>query len=157
MTVDETVQAADYVLAGGNDRVILCERGIRTFETAYRFTLDLAAVPMLKERSGLRVVVDPSHAPGRRDLMLALSKVAAAVGAEGIIVEVGEDPDAALSDSRQQLRVEHVGDYMSKLERVICAEGRTVLRGDGLVTHLCPASAMQTSTNHRSPGMIALT
>jgi 3-deoxy-7-phosphoheptulonate synthase len=107
--------------------VILCERGIRTFETAYRFTLDLAAVPILQERSGLPVLVDPSHAAGRRDLVIQLSKAAAAVGADGLIVEVDENPDHALSDGPQQLRAEDFAAYMHAVSRVARGEGRRVL------------------------------
>ncbi len=87
-TLEELLMAAEYILKEGNEAVILCERGIRTFETAYRFTLDLTAVPVLKELSHLPVVVDPSHAAGRRDLVTPLSLAAAAAGADGIIVEV---------------------------------------------------------------------
>jgi 3-deoxy-7-phosphoheptulonate synthase len=126
-TIDETIGAADYIRHGGNTRVVLCERGIRTFETAYRFTLDLMAVPILQERSGLPVFVDPSHAPGRRDLVLALSKAAAAIGADGIIVEVDESPETALSDGPQQLRSSEFGAYMEAVARVATAEGRRVL------------------------------
>ena len=102
-TLDELLMAADYVLKEGNERVILCERGIRTFETAMRFTLDVGAVPWLKLHSHLPVIVDPSHASGDRRLVGPLSRAAAAVGADGIIVEVAPDPDAALCDGPQQL------------------------------------------------------
>ena len=125
-TIDETVHAADYIRDGGNEAVVLCERGIRTFETAYRFTLDLAAVPILKERSGLPVYVDPSHAPGRRDLVLGLSKAAIAIGADGLIVEVDEDPDHALSDGPQQLHVEAFAAYAAVVRRAARAEGRVL-------------------------------
>ena len=90
--------AADYVLKEGNEQVILCERGIRTFETATRFTLDLGAVPWLKLHTHLPVIVDPSHASGDRRLVEPLARAAAAVGADGIIVEVHQDPEAALCD-----------------------------------------------------------
>ena len=102
-TVDELLMAADYVLKEGNENVILCERGIRTFETATRFTLDLGAVPYLKLHTHLPVIVDPSHASGDRRLVEPLSRAAAAVGADGIIVEVAVDPEAALCDGPQQL------------------------------------------------------
>jgi len=102
-TLDELLMAADYVLKEGNERVILCERGIRTFETAMRFTLDVGAVPWLKLHSHLPVIVDPSHASGDRRLVGPLSRAAAAVGADGIIVEVAPDPDAALCDGPQQI------------------------------------------------------
>jgi 3-deoxy-7-phosphoheptulonate synthase len=102
-TVDELLMAADYILKEGNENVMLCERGIRTFETATRFTLDLGAVPYLKLHTHLPVIVDPSHASGDRRLVEPLSRAAAAVGADGIIVEVAENPDAALCDGPQQL------------------------------------------------------
>jgi 3-deoxy-7-phosphoheptulonate synthase len=102
-TLDELLMAADYVLKEGNERVILCERGIRTFETAMRFTLDVGAVPWLKLHTHLPVIVDPSHASGDRRLVGPLSRAAAAVGADGIIVEVADDPEAALCDGPQQL------------------------------------------------------
>jgi 3-deoxy-7-phosphoheptulonate synthase len=102
-TLDELLMAADYVLKEGNEHVILCERGIRTFETATRFTLDLGAVPWLKLHTHLPVIVDPSHASGDRRLVGPLSRAAAAIGADGIIVEVAEDPEAALCDGPQQL------------------------------------------------------
>jgi 3-deoxy-7-phosphoheptulonate synthase len=102
-TLDELLQAADYVLKEGNERVILCERGIRTFDTAMRFTLDVGAVPWLKLHSHLPVIVDPSHASGDRRLVGPLSCAAAAAGADGIIVEVHVDPERALCDGPQQL------------------------------------------------------
>ena len=102
-TVDELLMAADYVLKEGNEAVILCERGIRTFETATRFTLDLSAIPWLKLHTHLPVIVDPSHASGDRRLVAPLSRAAAAVGADGLIVEVAEDPETALCDGPQQL------------------------------------------------------
>ena len=102
-TLDELLQAADYILKEGNSDVILCERGIRTFDTAMRFTLDLGAIPWLKLHTHLPVIVDPSHASGDRRLVGPLSRAAAAVGADGIIVEVAEDPEVALCDGPQQL------------------------------------------------------
>jgi 3-deoxy-7-phosphoheptulonate synthase len=102
-TVEELLMAADYVLKEGNEAVILCERGIRTFETATRFTLDLSAIPWLKLHTHLPVIVDPSHAAGDRRLVGPLSRAAAAVGADGLIVEVAVDPAAALCDGPQQL------------------------------------------------------
>jgi 3-deoxy-7-phosphoheptulonate synthase len=110
-SLDELLQAADYVLKEGNEQVMLCERGIRTFETATRFTLDLGAVPWLKLHTHLPVIVDPSHAAGDRRLVEPLSRAAAAVGADGIIVEVAEDPEAALCDGPQALYASHFPDY----------------------------------------------
>jgi 3-deoxy-7-phosphoheptulonate synthase len=110
-SLDELLQAADYILKEGNEDVILCERGIRTFETATRFTLDLGAVPWLKLHTHLPVIVDPSHAAGDRRLVEPLSRAAAAVGADGIIVEVAEDPDAALCDGPQALHAAGFAEY----------------------------------------------
>ena len=123
-TIDELLMAAEYVLKEGNENVILCERGIRTFETAYRFTLDLAAVPVLKEQTHLPVVVDPSHAPGRRSLVPSLSLAAAAVGADGIIVEVHPDPDSAICDAAQQLPTSGFADYAAKVEQASVVAGK---------------------------------
>jgi 3-deoxy-7-phosphoheptulonate synthase len=102
-TLEELLMAADYILKEGNERVMLCERGIRTFETATRFTLDLGGVAWLKLHTHLPVMVDPSHAAGDRRLVGPFSRAAAAIGADGIIVEVAEDPEAALCDGPQQL------------------------------------------------------
>jgi len=110
-TVDELLMAADYVLKEGNEAVMLCERGIRTFETATRFTLDLSAIPWLKLHTHLPVIVDPSHASGDRRLVGPLSRAAAAVGADGLLVEVADDPEAALCDGPQQLSAGDFGDY----------------------------------------------
>ena len=123
-TLEELLMAAEYILKEGNKDVILCERGIRTFETGYRFTLDLMAVPVLKELSHLPVFVDPSHASGRRDLVPQLSLAAAAAGADGIIVEVHPDPDTAICDGPQQLHGELFADYMRQLERVAEIAGK---------------------------------
>ena len=110
-SLDELLMAADYVLKEGNEDVILCERGIRTFETATRFTLDLGAVPWLKLHSHLPVVVDPSHAAGDRRLVEPLSRAAAAVGADGILVEVHQDPEHALCDGPQALYAAGFAEY----------------------------------------------
>lgn len=102
-TVTELLQAAEYILAGGNERVILCERGIRTFETDSRATLDVAGIAALKEQSHLPVLADPSHAAGRRELVAPLALAAAAAGADGLMIEVHDRPAEALSDGRQAL------------------------------------------------------
>jgi len=123
-TLEELLMAAEYVLKEGNERVVLCERGIRTFETAYRFTLDLSAVPVLKSLSHLPVVVDPSHAAGRRDLVEPLAMAAAAVGADGVVVEIHPDPDAAACDGPQSLRCEDFARFVERVERVAEVAGK---------------------------------
>jgi 3-deoxy-7-phosphoheptulonate synthase len=123
-TLEELLMAAEYVLKEGNPNVMLCERGIRTFETAYRFTLDLTAVPVLKELSHLPVIVDPSHAPGRRSLVEPLSLAAAAAGADGIIVEVHPQPEEAICDGPQQLRTEGFAEYAQKVEAAAAVAGK---------------------------------
>ncbi len=123
-TIEELLMAAEYIVAAGNPRVILCERGIRTFEPATRNTLDICAVPLLKERSHLPVVVDPSHAAGRRELVPALARAAIAVGADGLLVEVHPDPDRAMSDGRQSLTLDAFGAMMAELARIAPAVGR---------------------------------
>src|SRR3954464_7569700 len=127
-TLEELLMAAEYVLKEGNPNVMLCERGIRTFETAYRFTLDLTAVPVLKELTHLPVVVDPSHAPGRRSLVEPLSLAAAAAGADGIIVEVHPQPEEAICDGPQQLRTEGFAEYARKVEAAAAVAGKTAFR-----------------------------
>jgi 3-deoxy-7-phosphoheptulonate synthase len=123
-TIEELLMAAEYVLKEGNENVVLCERGIRTFETAYRFTLDLTAIPVLKGLSHLPVVVDPSHAAGRRDLVEPLSLAAAAVGADGIIVEVHPDPDEAICDGPQALHSNDFAAFAAKVEQVAAIAGK---------------------------------
>ncbi|HEX4733887.1 MAG TPA: 3-deoxy-7-phosphoheptulonate synthase [Thermoleophilaceae bacterium] len=124
--LEELLMAAEYVLKEGNEQVILCERGIRTFETGYRFTLDLMAVPVLKQHTHLPVIVDPSHAAGRRDLVPAMSMAAAAAGADGIIVEVHPDPEHAICDGPQQLRTSEFADYLRLVEQVATLAGKQV-------------------------------
>ena len=123
-TLEELLMAAEYILKEGNERVLLCERGIRTFETAYRFTLDLMAVPVLKQLSHLPVVVDPSHAAGRRDLVGPLSYAAAAAGADGIIVEVHPNPEEAICDGPQALRADEFAEYAANVERAAEIAGK---------------------------------
>ncbi len=127
-TIEELLMASEYVLKEGNEQVMLCERGIRTFENAYRYTLDLLAVPVLKELSHLPVIVDPSHAAGRRDLVLPLSLAAAAAGADGIIVEVHPNPDEAICDGPQSLATADVADYVARVSAA------AQLAGNRLVT-----------------------
>jgi 3-deoxy-7-phosphoheptulonate synthase len=125
-TLEELLMAAEYILKEGNERVLLCERGIRTFETAYRFTLDLMAIPVLKELSHLPVIVDPSHAAGRRDLVGPLSLAAAAAGADGIIVEVHPQPEEAICDGPQQLRGSEFAEYAARVEQAAALAGKTL-------------------------------
>ncbi|HWY89193.1 MAG TPA: 3-deoxy-7-phosphoheptulonate synthase [Solirubrobacteraceae bacterium] len=123
-TLDELLMAAEYVLKEGNRNVMLCERGIKTFENSYRTTLDLQAVPVLKELSHLPVVVDPSHAAGRRSLVAPMSLAAAAAGADGIIVEVHPNPDEALCDGPQALLADDFAEYAASVERVAALAGK---------------------------------
>ena len=115
-TIEEFLLAAEYIIAHGNPNVVLCERGIRTFETATRNTLDLAAVPLLNELSHLPVIVDPSHATGKRSLVKPLAKAAVAVGADGLMTEVHPRPEEAWSDGPQSLRPEDFAQMMKELE-----------------------------------------
>lgn len=133
-TIDELLSAAEYIVAAGNPRVVLCDRGIRTFETSTRNTLDMSAVPVLKEKTHLPVIVDPSHAAGRRELVPALAQAAVAVGADGLIVEVHHRPEKALCDGRQSLTVEAFDEMMMQLRLVAKAVGRRVAGGPGLKT-----------------------
>jgi 3-deoxy-7-phosphoheptulonate synthase len=116
-TVEEWLMAAEYILSSGNPNIVLCERGIRTFETATRTTLDLAAVPVLRERTHLPVTVDPSHGTGHRSLVRPMAVAAAAVGTDGLIIEVHPDPPKARSDSEQSLSFPEFGDLMDDLRR----------------------------------------
>ena len=127
-TLEELLLSAEYLLKEGNENVILCERGIRTFETAYRYTLDLLAVPVLKEMTHLPVIVDPSHAAGRRDLVLPMSLAAAAAGADGVIVETHPEPEHAICDGPQALRASEFADYVRRLEAVAALAGKELER-----------------------------
>ncbi|MCO5315426.1 MAG: 3-deoxy-7-phosphoheptulonate synthase [Solirubrobacterales bacterium] len=125
-TVEELLMASEYVLKEGNEDVMLCERGIRTYETAYRFTLDLLAVPALKEQTHLPVIVDPSHAPGRRDWVEPMALAAAASGADGIIIEVHNQPEKAICDAAQQVPTSEFGGLVDRLEAVVAVTGKTI-------------------------------
>ncbi len=125
-TVNEWLNAAEYILDGGNRDVILCERGIRTFETITRFTLDLAAVPVVKVLSHLPVVIDPSHGTGRKSLIPSMSKAAIAAGADGLLLEVHPDPDNALSDGPQSLHPDEFRALMQEIKPVAQAVGRSL-------------------------------
>ena len=114
-TIEETLMSAEYIMSEGNSQVILCERGIRTFSDNTRNTLDISAIPSFKEVSHLPVIVDPSHAAGRRDFVISLSRAAIAVGADGLIVEVHNDPPHAMSDGKQSLYLEQFGDLMKEI------------------------------------------
>ncbi|MBV9881062.1 MAG: 3-deoxy-7-phosphoheptulonate synthase [Gemmatirosa sp.] len=125
-TIKELLLAAEYVMAAGNPDVILCERGIRTFETATRNTLDVSAIPVLKLETHLPVIVDPSHAGGRADLVMPLAAAAIAAGADGLIVEVHPDPSTALSDGDQSLDCPQFASMMRRLAAFADAAGRTL-------------------------------
>ncbi|TEU10132.1 3-deoxy-7-phosphoheptulonate synthase [Candidatus Bathyarchaeota archaeon] len=125
-TIEEWLGAAEYVLAGGNEEVILCERGIRTYQKLTRFTLDLSAVPLLKEVSPLPVVVDPSHGTGIRSLISPMAKAAVAAGADGLLIEVHPNPEEAKSDGPQSLRPKEFRELMIGLDPVAQAVGRSL-------------------------------
>jgi 3-deoxy-7-phosphoheptulonate synthase len=124
--LDEFLMAAEYILSGGNTNVVLCERGIRTFETATRNTLDLNAIPLLKDWTHLPIIVDPSHGTGTESLVIPMALAAIAAGADGVMIEVHPEPEKALSDGPQQLRPARFAELMSALRRVAQAVDRTV-------------------------------
>jgi 3-deoxy-7-phosphoheptulonate synthase len=123
-TIEEFLMAAEYILCEGNKKVILCERGIRTFETATRNTLDISCVPVVKDKSHLPIIIDPSHSGGHRQYVSALSRAAIAVGADGVIIEVHPEPDKALSDAAQTISPEHFIQLMGEMRAVALAVGR---------------------------------
>ena len=125
-TIEELLLSAEYILSGGNYDVILCERGIRTFETATRNTMDISAIPVVKSLSHLPIVADPSHGTGRRDKVLPMARAAVAAGADGLLVEVHHDPDHALSDGAQSLRPHQFAEMMEQVRRIAQAVDRTV-------------------------------
>ena len=125
-TIEEFLLAAEYILIHGNDQVILCERGIRTFETSTRNTLDLSAVPMLKHSTHLPVIVDPSHGTGVRWMVPAMARAAVAVGADGLIVEVHYDPETAKCDGNQSLDLDEFAAMMTDIKKIAGAVGRDI-------------------------------
>jgi 3-deoxy-7-phosphoheptulonate synthase len=124
-TIEELLLAAEYIMSGGNYDVILCERGIRTFETYTRNTMDIAAIPVVKKLSHLPIVGDPSHGTGRRDMVIAMARAAVAAGADGLIVEVHPDPDKAASDGAQTLTPGQFTEMMQQVRAISTAVGRT--------------------------------
>jgi 3-deoxy-7-phosphoheptulonate synthase len=126
-TIDEYLMAAEYVLSHGNDQVILCERGIRTFETSTRNTLDLSAVPVLKRLTHLPVIVDPSHGTGVRWMVPPMAKASVAAGADGLIMEVHYNPESALCDGNQSLSLKEFDSLMCDLRKIAQAVGREIL------------------------------
>jgi 3-deoxy-7-phosphoheptulonate synthase len=130
-TIEELLLSAEYIMAGGNYNVILCERGIRTFDTYMRNTMDIAAIPVLKQLSHLPVVADPSHGTGRRDKVGALARAAIAAGADGLLIEVHQDPERALSDGAQSLYPDQFAQLMTEVRMIAPAVGRSIAE----VTH----------------------
>ena len=125
-TIEEWLMSAEYIMAGGNENVILCERGIRTFETATRNTLDLSAVPVIKEKSHLPIIIDPSHATGKRDLVEPLAKAAMAVGADGLMIEVHNNPAKALCDGKQSIKPDKFDEIMKVVKKYAEVEGKEI-------------------------------
>lgn len=125
-TVEEVLLSAEYILSGGNYDVMLCERGIRTFETYTRNTFDLSAVPVLQKLSHLPVIADPSHGTGRRDLVPSMARAAVAAGADGLLMEMHHDPEHAVSDGAQSLFPAQFRDLMVQLRKIALAVDRTL-------------------------------
>jgi 3-deoxy-7-phosphoheptulonate synthase len=125
-TIEELLLAADYIMTGGNYDVILCERGIRTFENATRNTLDLSAIPVVKKQSHLPIIVDPSHGTGRRDKVAPMARAAVAAGADGLLIEVHPDPDKALCDGAQSLMPEQFEQLIEELKLIAAAVRRYI-------------------------------
>jgi 3-deoxy-7-phosphoheptulonate synthase len=124
--IEEWLLSAEYILSGGNEDVILCERGIRTFETATRNTFDISAIPIVKKMSHLPIVADPSHGAGRRDMVAPMARAAVAAGADGLIIEVHNDPDHALSDGAQSMFPAQFDRLMAELRIIAPAIGRSI-------------------------------
>jgi 3-deoxy-7-phosphoheptulonate synthase len=125
-TIEELLLSAEYIMAGGNHNVILCERGIRTFETATRNTLDIAAIPVIKKLSHLPIVADPSHGTGIRDKVPPMARASVAAGADGLLLEVHNDPEHALSDGAQSLFFDQFEKLMAEMRIIAPAVGRTI-------------------------------
>jgi 3-deoxy-7-phosphoheptulonate synthase len=129
-TLEELLLSAEYIMSGGNYQVILCERGIRTFETYTRNTLDIAAIPVVKQLSHLPIIADPSHGTGRRDKVAAMARAAVAAGADGLIIEVHPDPERALSDGVQSLYPDQFAQMMDQVRAIAPAVGRRIASGE---------------------------
>jgi 3-deoxy-7-phosphoheptulonate synthase len=125
-SIEELLLSAEYVLSGGNYNVVLCERGIRTFETYTQNTLDLSAIPVIKKLSHLPIVADPSHGTGRRDFVAPMARAAVAAGADGLLLEIHPDPESALSDGAQSMRPEQFEELMHQLQAIALAVGRAI-------------------------------
>jgi 3-deoxy-7-phosphoheptulonate synthase len=134
-TLEELLLSAEYIMAGGNYRVVLCERGIRTFETYTRNTLDIAAIPVVKQLSHLPIIADPSHGTGRRDKVAAMARAAVAAGADGLIIEVHPNPERALSDGAQSLYPDQFAQLMAEIRIIAPAVGRRVADPRVMTTH----------------------
>ncbi len=132
-TIEEWLMSAEYIMAEGNENVILCERGIRTFETATRNTLDLSAVPVIKQKSHLPIIIDPSHATGKRDLVEPLAKAAMAVGADGLMIEVHNNPEKALCDGKQSIKPDAFDKIMQTVKKYAEVEGKEIVLGDTII------------------------
>jgi 3-deoxy-7-phosphoheptulonate synthase len=125
-TIEETLLSAEYLMSGGNHQVIICERGIKTFETYTRNTLDISAIPVIKKLSHLPVLVDPSHGTGRRDKVPPMARAAVAAGADGLLIEVHHDPDRALCDGAQSLKPEQFATLLDQLRLIAPAVERRI-------------------------------
>ncbi|HXT47936.1 MAG TPA: N-acetylneuraminate synthase family protein, partial [Gemmatimonadaceae bacterium] len=134
-TINDLLLSAEYVLASGNDQVILCERGVRTFDPATRNMFDLTAIPIVQQLSHLPIVADPSHGTGIRDLVLPMARAAVAAGANGILVEVHPNPERALSDGAQSLYPEQFAQLVGELHAIAAAIGRTIASPPRTVAH----------------------
>lgn len=134
-TLEELLLSAEYIMAGGNYRVVLCERGIRTFETYTRNTLDIAAIPVVKQLSHLPIIADPSHGTGRRDKVAAMARASVAAGADGLIIEVHPNPERALSDGAQSLYPDQFAQLMAEIRIIAPAVGRRVADQRVMTTH----------------------
>ena len=132
-TIEEWLMSAEYIMAGGNENVILCERGIRTFETATRNTLDLSAVPVIKQKSHLPIIIDPSHATGKRNLVEPLAKAAMAVGADGLMIEVHNNPEKALCDGKQSIKPDTFEKIMQIVKKYAEIEGKEIVLGQEIL------------------------
>lgn len=126
-TIEEFLLAAEYILSAGNPNVILCERGIRTFETSTRFTLDLNAIPVIKKLTTLPVIVDVSHGTGRTDMLISMSRAAIAAGADGVMIEAHPNPKEALCDGQQSLPTAHLNEWVNECKKVAAVLNKTVV------------------------------